>query len=110
MARVSVRKPLDLKKEQKLLDKLFMAISSIGNWQEAEAFLMEFLTKEELAMLAKRLELYKRTSGQEKYKTLINELKVTSQTVSDARKKLRRADVYFLRIMRKFINLDKRLK
>lgn len=109
MARVSVEKPLDEKQEQILLDKLFLALSSLGNWQEAEAFLVEFLTKQELVMLAKRLELYKKISDKKKYKQIIAELKVTAQTVSDGRKKFNRAGVYFLRVLRKFKNLDSRL-
>ena len=109
MARVSVEKPLDEKQEQKLLEKLFLAFSSLGNWQEAEAFLMEFLTKQELVMFAKRLELYKKIADKKKYKQIIAELNVTAQTVSDGRKKMNRAGVYFFRVLRKFKNLDNRL-
>lgn len=109
MARVSVQKPLRFKREQELIEKMFLAFSSLGNWQEAEAFFLEFLTKEELVMLAKRLELYKRVLKDQQYREIIREVQVTTQTISDAKKKLGRADVYFLRVLRKFLNLDKRL-
>jgi len=110
MARVSVKKPLEFEEEQYLLEKLFLAFSSLGNWQEAEAFFLEFLTKEEIAMLAKRLELLKRIQGDERYKTIMRDLKVTAQTVSDARKKMKRADVYFERVLRKMTSLDRTLR
>lgn len=109
MPRVSQKKRLEFEDEQRLLEKLFLAFSSLGNWQEAEAFFVEFLTKEEISMLAKRLELYKRVSRKQSYKKIIRELKVTNQTISDAKKKMKRADVYFLRVLRKFLNLDQRL-
>ncbi|OGY21098.1 MAG: hypothetical protein A3A65_03330 [Candidatus Chisholmbacteria bacterium RIFCSPLOWO2_01_FULL_49_14] len=110
MARVSVKKPLEFEEEQYLLEKLFLAFSSLGNWQEAEAFFLEFLTKEEIAMLAKRLELLKRIQGDERYKTIMRDLKVTAQTVSDARKKMKRADAYFERVLRKMMSLDRKLR
>ena len=110
MARVSVKKPLEFEEEQHLLEKLFLAFSSLGNWQEAEAFFLEFLTKEEIAMLAKRLELLKRIQGDERYKTIMRDLKVTAQTVSDARKKMKRADAYFERVLRKMTSLDRKLR
>jgi len=110
MARVSVKKPLEFEEEQYLLEKLFLAFSSLGNWQEAEAFFLEFLTKEEIAMLAKRLELLKRIQGDERYKTIMRDLKVTAQTVSDARKKMKRADAYFERVLRKMTSLDRKLR
>ncbi|MCH7952140.1 hypothetical protein IH980_05370 [Patescibacteria group bacterium] len=109
MARVSVKKPLAFEDEQRLLEKLFLALSSLGNWQEAEAFLVEFLTKEELAMLAKRLELYKRIQQKQRYREIMRALHVTAQTVSEARKKMKRAGVYFERILRKLQTLDRRL-
>lgn len=110
MARVSVKRPLEFEEEQFLLEKLFMAFSSLGNWQETEAFLVEFLTREELAMLSKRLELYKRVREGENYKEIIRDLHVTAQTVSSAKKKMRRAAAYFERVMRKLDVLDKRLR
>ncbi len=108
MARVSVNRPLSVDDEQRLFEKLFLALSSLGNWQEAEAFLLEFLTKEELAMFAKRLELYKRISQKQKYKKITRDLHVTSQTISEAKKKMKRTNVYFLRVLRKIQSLDKR--
>lgn len=110
MARVSVKKPLEFENEQGLLEKLFLAFSSLGNWQEAETFLLEFLTEQELVMLAKRLELYKRVAGKQQYKQMIRDLNVTAQTVSEAKKKMARSNVYFERILRKLKLLDKRLK
>lgn len=110
MARVSQERPLEFESEQQLLEKLFLAFSSLGNWQEAEAFFLEFLTKEELVMLAKRLELFKRVLREQQYREIMREVHVTSQTISDAKKKLGRADVYFLRVLRKLLTLDKRLK
>lgn len=110
MARVSVKKPLLFEEEQHLLEKLFLALSALRNWQEAEAFLMEFLTEQELVMIAKRLELYKRVSYKQQYKKIMRELNVTAQTISDAKKKMDRADVYFIRILRKLKALDERLK
>lgn len=110
MARVSVERPLDSKKEEKLFERFFMALASLGNWQEAEAFLVEFLTEQELTMLAKRLELYKRVSDKQNYKKIIKDLKVTAQTVSQAKKKMERADAYFERVLKKFKILDRRLK
>jgi uncharacterized protein YerC len=110
MARVSVKRPLEFDSEQKLLEKLFLAFSSLGNWQEAEAFLLEFLTKQEILMLAKRLELYKKVEGKQKYERIMNELNVTAQTVRDAKKKMESVDVLFVRILRKFKVLDERLK
>lgn len=93
-----------------MLEKLFLAFSSLGNWQEAEAFLSEFLTQQEIVMMAKRLEVYKRVEGKEKYERIMRDVNVTAQTVRDARKKMERADVFFLRVIRKFKLLDKRLK
>jgi len=110
MARVSVKKPLSFDSEQRLLEKLFLAFSSLGNWQEAEAFLLEFLTRQELTMLAKRLELYKRIERKEKYEEMMKALKVTAQTIASSRRKMARADVFFARILRKFQALDQRLK
>jgi uncharacterized protein YerC len=110
MSRVSVKKPLLFEEEQHLLEKLFLALSSLGNWQEAEAFLLEFLTEQELVMLAKRLELYKRISDKQQYKKITRDLNVTAQTVSDAKKKMERSDVYFGRVLRKLKLLDERLK
>ena len=109
MARVSVKNPLVFEKEQILLERLFTAIASLANWQEAEAFLMEFLTKQELEMLAKRLELYKRIEMKQKYRVMQRDLNITAQTISDAKKKTARADVYFLRVIRKLSNLDRRM-
>lgn len=110
MSRVSVKKPLEFEDEQKLLEKLFLAFSSLGNWQEAEAFLLEFLTGQEILMLAKRLELYKKVEGKEKYEQIMRDLNVTAQTVRDARRKMSQIDVFFERVLRKFKLLDKRLK
>lgn len=110
MARVSVKRPLEFEEEQYLLEKLFLAFSSLGNWQEAEAFLLEFLTRQELTMFAKRLELYKRIEGKEKYEEIIKALNVTAQTVAMARRRMGRADVFFRRILRKLQTLDKRLR
>ncbi len=110
MARVSIKQPLEVDEEHNLLEKLFLAFASLGNWQEAEAFLSEFLTAQEVAMMAKRLELYKRTVKKEQYKRIIDDLNVTPQTVSIFRKKINRANVYFLRILRKFMTQDKRLE
>jgi len=110
LARVSVKKPLKFEAEQELLDRLFSAFALLGNWQAAESFLMEFLTRQELTMLAKRLELYKRIMARQKYREIIHDLRVTSQTVSSAKKKLKRADAYFERIMRKFRLLDEKGK
>ena len=110
MARVSVKKPLSFDSEQRLLEKIFLAFSALGNWQEAEVFLLEFLTRQELTMLAKRLELYKRIEGKEKYEEVMKALNVTAQTVSSARRKMARADVFFTRVLRKFTALDRRLK
>ena len=110
MARVSVKRPLSFDSEQRLLEKLFLAFSSLGNWQEAEAFFLEFFTRQELTMLAKRLELYKRIEGKGEYEEVIRALNVTAQTVSSARRKMARADVFFTRVLRKFISLDRRLK
>ncbi len=110
MARVSVKQPLEFDDEQLLLEKLFLALSSLGNWQEAEAFLSEFFTNQEIAMLAKRLELYKLVSKKEQYKQIMRDLNVTPQTVSIFKKKVDRANVYFLRVLRKFLALDERLE
>jgi uncharacterized protein YerC len=110
MSRVSVKKPLAFQKEQTLLERLFAALASLRNWQEAEAFLMEFLTDQELAMLAKRLELFKRINKKQKYKGIMRDLKVTAQTISDAKKKMKRADAYFLRVLRKLQALENRVK
>lgn len=108
MARVSVKQPLGDNEERLLLEKLFLTLSSFGNWQEAESFFSEFLTRQETEMLAKRLELYKRVVGGEKYKRIMRDLKVTPQTVSTFRKKASRADAYFLRILRKLVAIDKK--
>jgi uncharacterized protein YerC len=110
MTRISRKELIEDRAERQLLDLLFSSLASLGNWQEAEAFFGEFLTHEEMVMLAKRMELYKRVNEGQKYKKIIEELGVTSQTVCDARKKLRRADVYFLRILRKFMYYDKKQK
>ncbi len=110
MARVSVKKPLPFDSEQRLLEKLFLAFASLGNWQEAEAFLLEFLSKQELIMLAKRLELYKRIEEKDKYEEIIRALNVTAQTVASGRRKMGRADVFFGRILRKLTALDRGLK
>lgn len=110
MARVSIKRPLEFEEEQILLEKLFLAFSSLGNWQEAEAFLLEFLTKQELAMLSKRLELYKRVLKEENTKGMMRDLHVTAQTVSDMKKRMARADVYFKRVLRKLVAYDRKIE
>ena len=105
-----MKKPLAFEQEQMLLERLFAALASLRNWQEVEAFLMEFLTKQELAMLAKRLELYKRIAKKQKYKGIMRDLNVTAQTVSDAKKKMKRADAYFLRVLNKLMTLDSKVR
>ena len=57
MSRVS-KKPLHKKMQAELEEQLLVIISSLNNKQQTNAFLDEFLTKEEKLMLGKRLILY----------------------------------------------------
>ena len=57
MSRVS-KKPLHRKMKAELEEQLLVIISSLTNKQQTNAFLDEFLTKEEKLMLGKRLILY----------------------------------------------------
>lgn len=57
MSRVS-KKPLHKKMQQELEEQLLIIISSLTKKQQTNAFLDEFLTKEEKLMLGKRLILY----------------------------------------------------
>ena len=82
--RVSSRRLLP-NEQKELVGELCMAIASIGTLDNAVRFVVDLFSKQEIAMLAKRLKIAKLLLEGNKYQEIGNRLKVGTATIARIR-------------------------
>jgi len=66
----------------KNLSSLSTVLADLGSAQKIQQFLSEFLTKNEISVLSKRLSVLQLISQGDKYETIAKKLKVSSATIA----------------------------
>ncbi len=70
------------RKRQELLGRFVQALASLKSEERATAFLEDLLTRQEVAMLSRRLAIADRLIVGARYADIIDELKVSSNTIA----------------------------
>ncbi len=81
MARFNLYK-LSLQEQNELLDRLFVAITSLRSFEEVKNFFKDLLNPQEAAMLARRLKIAEMLLDGETYDGISRKLKVSHATVA----------------------------
>ncbi|MBM4401953.1 MAG: hypothetical protein FJ044_01810 [Candidatus Cloacimonetes bacterium] len=84
------RSTLNPKVEQELKKKLWKTLSSFKTPHKAQDFWEKFLTPSEIAILAKRLVIFKMVIKKKPYQTIQDTLKVGGNTIARAQNTLRK--------------------
>ena len=96
------RTALNSKVEKKLKKKLWRALSFSKSPSEAEDFWEKFLTSSEIAVFAKRLEIFKMVIEKKPYQTIQDTLKVGGNTIARTQNTLRKYGDSFKESILKF--------
>lgn len=84
------RKKVNKSLEQQIYKLFYQLIADIRNFQEAEEFLKDFLTKTELEMMVKRLGIAYYLFQGRKYDNIKTNLAVSSTTVASVNKQMKK--------------------
>jgi len=89
--------------KNKLIKKLWFSISSMRSREEVEEFFSNFLTRTEVEMLAKRLEVQKELIDNDKviYRQLGLKLRLSPITIATHKRLLRRSSKLYKDIVRR---------
>ncbi len=81
MARFNLYK-LSSQEQQKLLDRFFVAATSLGSFEEIKNFFNDLLHPQEIAMLARRLKIAEMLSDKETYDEISRRMRVGYTTIA----------------------------
>lgn len=96
------RTALNPKVKEKLEKNLWKVFSSSKSANDSRDFWGKFLTSSEIAILAKRLEIFKMVIEKKPYETIQDTLKVGGNTIARAQNTLRKYGDSFKKLILKF--------
>lgn len=96
------RTALNPKVKEKLEKNLWKVFSSMESANDSRDFWEKFLTSSEIAILAKRLEIFKMVIEKKPYQTIQETLKVGGNTIARTQNTLRKYGDSFKKLILKF--------